>query len=219
MAKREETIRIEEALHAWCREHRVYGCEEVTIGFANNGHGNEVADFMSMDAKGTLRCYEIKVTLQDLGSKAHKSWYGHYNYLLVLDSLYQKNPDWEKYIPDFVGISVCIPASGGIEIVNRRKPVRQELSSYQEIMVKDGFIRSLWYKMWKYRDAADMEKVQGLKAEIRDWKRRFKQETDARALEYLEMRRYHHAIRKYRKLAGVDVMEHVEEWEKKEEED
>lgn len=213
MAKRKETLAIEEALHTICRKNRIYGCEEVTIGFANNGHGNEVADFMSMDAKGTLRCYEIKVTLQDLGSKAHKSWYGHYNYLLVSDSLYKKNPDWEKYIPDFVGISVCFPSSGGMEIVNKRKPVRQELTFYQEIMVKDGFIRSIWYKMWKYRDAADMGKVQGLKAEIREWKRKLQKEADARTREYLEFRKYRHAVRKYRKLTGTDILAYVEEAE------
>lgn len=217
MAKRKETLAIEEAMHTMCRKNRIYGCDEVTIGFANNGHGNEVVDFMSMDAKGILRCYEIKVTFQDLGSKAHKSWYGHYNYLLVSDSLYQKNPDWAKYIPDFVGISVCIPASGGVEIVNRRKPVRQDLTSCQEIMVKDGFIRSLWYKMWKYRDAADLEQVQVLESEIRQWKRKYREESEARNLEYLEFRRYRHAIQKYRKLTGTDILKYVEEAEADEE--
>ena len=77
-------------------------------------------------------------------------------------------------------------------------------------MVKEGLIRSLTWKMWKYHDAADMDKVQGLKAEIRDWKRKFKQETDARTREFLEMRKYRHAIRKYRKLTGIDVEKYIE---------
>lgn len=216
MAKREETIRIEEALHAWCREHRVYGCEEVTIGFANNGHGNEVVDFMSMDAEGILRCYEIKVTLRDLKSQAKKSWYGHYNYLVVTEDLYDATEELEAYVPEYVGVSVFC-ADGVIR--NRQKPVRQDLTSGQQLMVKEGFIRSLWYKMWKYRDAADMEKVQGLKAEIREWERKYRKESEARDREYQEYRRYRHAIRKYRKLTGTDIMEYVEEWEKKEEED
>lgn len=214
MAKREETIRIEEALHAWCRERRVYGCEEVTIGFANNGHGNEVVDFMSMDAEGTLRCYEIKVTLQDLKSRAKKSWYGHYNYLVVTEELYCTVDEWTAYIPDHAGISVF--CTDGV-IRNRRKPVRQEMDSGQELMVKDGFIRSLWYNMWKYRDAADMDKVRELKAQVREWERKYRKEAEARDSEYLEFRRYRHTVRKYRKLTGVDIMDYVEEWEKKEE--
>lgn len=68
MAKSENTLKIEQALHQSCREKRLYGCEEVTIGFPNNGHGNEIVDFMSMDSKGIIRCYEIKVSLADLRS-------------------------------------------------------------------------------------------------------------------------------------------------------
>ena len=143
MPKRKETIAIEEAMYRMCREKRIYGCEEVTIGFPNNGHGNEIVDFLTMDSKGILRCYEIKVSLQDLKSKAKKSWYGHYNYLLVCENLYDKISDWPQYIPDFVGISVASPSYPGMEIKNVRKPIRQELTSYQQLMVKESFIRSL----------------------------------------------------------------------------
>lgn len=209
MPKRKETIVIEEAMHRMCREKRIYGCEEVTIGFPNNGHGNEIVDFLTMDSKGILRCYEIKVSLQDLKSKAKKSWYGHYNYLLVCENLYDKISDWPQYIPDFVGISVASPSYPGMEIKNVRKPIRQELTSYQQLMVKESFIRSLWYKMWKYRDAADMEKIQGLKSEIRDWKKRYKEEEKAWNREYLEFRRYRHAVRKYRKLTGINIEEYI----------
>ena len=74
MAKTKETIAIEHALSDMCRKKRIYGCEEVTIGFPNDGHGNEIVDFMSMDSKGILRCYEIKISLADLHSNAKKSW-------------------------------------------------------------------------------------------------------------------------------------------------
>lgn len=35
MAKTKETIAIEHALSDMCRKKRIYGCEEVTIGFPN----------------------------------------------------------------------------------------------------------------------------------------------------------------------------------------
>ena len=93
MAKTMITKNIENALNNMCRSKRLYGCEEVTIGFPNNGHGNEIVDFMTMDSKGVLRCYEIKVSLSDLKSKAKKSWYGNYNYLVITEDLFHKIPD------------------------------------------------------------------------------------------------------------------------------
>ena len=206
MAKTMITKNIENALNDMCRSKRLYGCKEVTIGFPNNGHGNEIVDFMTMDSKGVLRCYEIKVSLSDLRSKAKKSWYGNYNYLVITEDLFHKIPDWSIFIPDHIGVIVYTENG----LCCKRKPVKKELSSSEHLMVKEGLIRSLTWKMWKYHDAADMDKVQGLKAEIRDWKRKFKQETDARTREFLEMRKYRHAIRKYRKLTGIDVEKYIE---------
>jgi hypothetical protein len=71
MAKRKETVELENALIKNTREKRIYGCEEITIGFYNGGKGNEIVDFMTMDSKGIIKCYEIKVTLEDLKSKAN----------------------------------------------------------------------------------------------------------------------------------------------------
>ena len=166
MPKTKITVGIETALNNMCRSKRLYGCEEVTIGFPNNGHGNEIVDFMTMDSKGILRCYEIKVSLSDLKSKAKKSWFGNYNYLVITDNLFHKVYDWSIYIPDHIGVMVY----SGNEICCKRRPIKKELSSLDQLMIKEGLIRSLTWKMWKYRDAADMEKVQGLKAEIREWK-------------------------------------------------
>ena len=104
--KTQETLEIEEQLRKICRKKRLYGCEEVTVGFYNSGHGNEICDFMTMDSKGIVKCYEIKVTLTDLRSHAKKSWYGHYNYLVISPDLYKKIDDWEDEIPADVGIIV-----------------------------------------------------------------------------------------------------------------
>ena len=60
-----------------------YGTIEVKIGTAKNHKKAEYVDFMSYDMrKNIFRCYEIKVSLSDLKSKANMSWYGNYNYLV-----------------------------------------------------------------------------------------------------------------------------------------
>ena len=81
--KTKETKNLEKALDALSKAKREYGCEEVTIGFKSSGHGDEIVDYMTMDAKGIFKCYELKVTLQDLKTDNKKSFYGDYNYLVV----------------------------------------------------------------------------------------------------------------------------------------
>lgn len=169
MAKTMITKNIENALNNMCRSKRLYGCEEVTIGFPNNGHGNEIVDFMTMDSKG-IRCYEIKISLPDLKSKAKKSWYGHYNYLVVTEDLYNKVSDWSIYIPEHIGIMVY--SANGLSC--KRKPVKKELSSPEQLMIKEGLIRSLTWKMWKYKDSGDPIRLRKLQAEIREWQKNIK---------------------------------------------
>mgnify|MGYP003294794927 CR=1 FL=1 len=151
MAKRQETLDLENALFKQSREKRVYGCEEVTIGFHNNGHGNEVVDFITMDSKGVIKCYEIKVTLSDLKSKAKKSWYGHYNYLVISRDLLGKVDNWNEYIPDYVGIIV------GTSLYSLFKAKRRDLSPEDEMMIKESMVRSMSYKIDKYKDANNLE--------------------------------------------------------------
>ena len=163
MPKRKETLEIEEKLYDMCYKKRIYGCEEVTIGFAHQGYGNEIVDFCTMDSKGILRCYEIKVTLQDLKSKAKKSWYGHYNYLVVTNELYDKiKNDVDHYIPDYVGIAVpCNQSwSDGIEIKHKAK--KQILSSEMETMMKESMVRSMHYKIYKYKMETDPSQFKAL---------------------------------------------------------
>ena len=169
MAKTMITKNIENALNNMCRSKRLYGCEEVTIGFPNNGHGNEIVDFMTMESKG-IRCYEIKISLPDLKSKAKKSWYGHYNYLVVTEDLYNKVSDWSIYIPEHIGIMVY--SANGLSC--KRKPVKKELSSPEQLMIKEGLIRSLTWKMWKYKDSGDPIRLRKLQAEIREWQKNIK---------------------------------------------
>jgi hypothetical protein len=198
MAKRKETIEIENILNNMCKEKRIYGCEEVTIGFYNNGHGNEVVDFCTMDSKGILRCYEIKVTLADLKSKAKKSWYGHYNYLFVTRELYNKIcNDLDKYIPAHVGVMVLYDASwsSGIQIV--KNPKRQEITKEQEAMLKESMIRSMYYKMDKYREASDIQTVSKLKSDLRKSEKERKQYWDEASTLRFILGRIERALRLY----------------------
>ena len=146
--KRQDTIDLENALHKQTREKRIYGCEEITIGFANNnfgGRGKEIVDFMTMDSKGTIKCYEIKVTLQDLKSSAKKSWYGHYNYLVVSKELYNQVGDFSKYISKDVGIIV------GVCLESVKRATKNNIGDKYETMLKESMIRSMYWKMDKYK--------------------------------------------------------------------
>lgn len=120
---------------------------------------------MTMDSKGIIKCYELKVTLQDLKSDAKKSWYGHYNYLVVSRELYNKVSDWDEYIPNHIGIIV------GEYLESRRKAHKCEVSTETEIMLKESMIRSMFWKMQKYKDAQSIEKQKQLQSKIRSLER------------------------------------------------
>lgn len=150
--KRIETKRIEKALLLSCfganpRLAKEYGTTEVTIDFQRNGNGRELVDFMSYDAKKNLfRCYEIKVTMADFKSKAKKSWYGNYNYLVLSKDLYleQSLEDWKMSIPSHVGILVVNPESQSRKTI--RKAVFTEISEEDKDMLKRSLIRTLFYQ-------------------------------------------------------------------------
>lgn len=160
MSKRNETIDLEKALIRDTREKRIYGCEEITIGFVNSGLGNEIVDFMTMDSKGIIKCYELKVTLTDLKSSAKKSWYGNYNYLVVSSELYNKVKDWNEYVPEHVGII----AGTGLE--SQRKAKKCIIDKDTELMLKESMVRSMYWKVDKYKNANNLEKQKQLMSKI-----------------------------------------------------
>ena len=165
MAKRQETLDIEAVLQKDTRIKRIYGCEEITIGFYNNGHGNEIVDFMTMDSKGIIKCYEIKVTIQDFKSDAKKSWYGHYNYLVVGKKLWNEHKDYIlENTPKHIGIL-------GSSLGSYRKCKKQDISQEQSQMLKESMIRSMYYKMVKYYNASDLNEIKRLNSGIRKLKK------------------------------------------------
>lgn len=203
MAKTKETLLIEQELIRDTREKRIYGCEEVTIGFYGNGHGNEAVDFITMDSKGILKCYEIKVSLQDLRSDAKLSWYGHYNYLIVTRKLWDQSESWTSRIPGHIGIIVAdfYEGTSRMELTSARKAKKMDIGHEMSEMLKESLVRSLYWKLDKNRSAKDVEKMSRLKKECRIAEEQKKKAFD-------EAERYHMMIRRYERAMkynhGVD---------------
>lgn len=207
MAKRKDTLELEKALERMAKEKRWYGCEEITIGFANNGHGNEICDYMLMDSKGIIRCYELKVTKQDLKSHAKKSWYGNYNYLVVSDELRNNVKDWGEYIPEHVGLIsgryamryTSIHQKEPVEVMELEtifKPKRQEISAEAQLMVTQSIVRSMMYKIIKYKNANSLETVKGLQSDIRSLEKRLKDEEKSNSEYYMTIRKIEWHLKK-----------------------
>lgn len=97
MAKTVETIKAEYCIAKDCKKRDWFGCHEVTIGW----YGNERVDYMSVDKKNNIRCFEIKVSKSDFYSKAKNSFCGNYNYYVMPKELYEQV---KHDIPPHVGV-------------------------------------------------------------------------------------------------------------------
>lgn len=127
-----------------------YGTAEVTIDFQRNGNGQELVDFISYDPeKNIFRCYEIKVTMQDFRSKAKKSWYGNYNYLVISNALFKQQSldNWKAEIPDNVGIIVVDIETASKSVVKKNKAVN--IDDAQQNALRNSMIRTLFYQNQK----------------------------------------------------------------------
>lgn len=183
MAKRKETIELEQALENMAKEKRWYGCEEITIGFYHNGHGDEICDYILMDSQGIIRCYELKVTMEDLKSKAKKSWYGHYNYLVISEELCKqmKRPFSQYGIPEDVGIIVGYKSHNSEHtrwLDNVYKPKRREISEADKLMLTQGMVRSMAYKMGRYKDSKSMDYLKELESSKRSLEKKYREAKD-----------------------------------------
>lgn len=150
--KTAETLKIEQVLRKSLfgsnpRLAKEYGTTEVTVGFQRDSHGKEIVDFLSYDPKKDIfKCYEIKVTMSDFHSKAAKSWYGNYNYLVLSRDLYLKQDimDWITEIPAGVGIIIINTDNGLKETV--RRATKQDIDADVKDMLKNSLIRTLFYQ-------------------------------------------------------------------------
>ncbi|WP_208856859.1 hypothetical protein [Bacillus pumilus] len=121
MAKSSLTLKLENQIYAHTKEKNVFSCFEVTIGYDNGKAGYERIDFLTLDRKGTWRCYEIKVSLSDFRSSAKKSFVGHYNYFVLTKELYELVKD---DIPNHIGVYI-----GGASCAKKAKKQELKVSS------------------------------------------------------------------------------------------
>ncbi|MEE3488703.1 MAG: hypothetical protein VZT48_11445 [Bulleidia sp.] len=160
MTKTKETLALEDALDAQSEKEGRYGCREVTIGFESSGHGDEIVDYMSMDSRGMLRCYEIKVTMSDLKSHNRKSWYGDYNYLVVSENLYHRMTDIDELVPEGIGILA------GTSLKVCRKASRTAMKPDTQKMLEDSLLRSLYWRMRQNMHADNVDEMKEMQKQL-----------------------------------------------------
>lgn len=149
MAKTDLTTELEYTIYKATKKLGIYACFEVTIGIG----GNERVDYMTLDTKGIYRCYEVKVSLSDFRSKAKKSFYGHYNYYVMTQELYDKVKD---EIPKHIGVYIYGYCT--------KKAKRQELTISEDVL-KNSMIRSLSReadKMYRSGNVSEVDRMQRL---------------------------------------------------------
>lgn len=103
MAKSSLTLDLENQIYAKTKANDVFGSFEVTVGYDNGRAGYERIDFLTVDKKGTWRCYEIKVSLSDFRSRSKKSFVGHYNYFVLTKDLYDLV---KEEVPSHIGVYI-----------------------------------------------------------------------------------------------------------------
>lgn len=129
--KNETTQKLESAIRRATSKVGVFQCYEVKIGFDyENLYGR--VDFLTIDTKNIVRCYEVKSSVSDFHSKAKWTFVGHYNYFVMDQDTFDKVKD---EIPKHVGVYVygtCV-----------KKPKKQKVSEEMLTLIRMSMIRSL----------------------------------------------------------------------------
>ncbi|MEQ7106325.1 hypothetical protein ABQD87_07980 [Enterococcus gallinarum] len=141
MSKTDLTRQAEKCLWNYTNKMGVFGCFEVTIGW----YGKERVDYITYSTDNTIRCYEIKVTLADLKSKASQTFIGDYNYLVVTNELWkaiQADNDlgWKYY---HEGILIFDELSHNIGITSVKKAKKRNVTIGTRATVLESMVRSL----------------------------------------------------------------------------
>ena len=157
--KSEATVKLEREIWNYTNNQSTYGCFEVTIGW----FGHERVDYMTLNTKGEIRCYEIKVTKSDFRSKAAVTFIGHYNYYVLPHELYE---EIRNEIPNGIGVYV-----GGRGYVKkpRRKPPGVDLD-----ITKSSMIRSLCREYRKQTASGDKRFMDIYSRDINEYERKVK---------------------------------------------
>lgn len=126
--KNETTQKLESAIRRATSKVGTFTCFEVTIGFG----GTERVDYLTIDTKNIIRCYEVKSSVSDFRSKAKWTFVGHYNYFVMTQEVYDKV---KSEIPSHVGVyvyGVCV-----------KKPKKQKVTDELREIILMSMIRSL----------------------------------------------------------------------------
>lgn len=162
MSKSKQTLKLEENIYRSTSKIGIFKCFEVTIGFG----GNERVDFMTVDTKGIVRCYEVKSSKQDFYSKCKHTFCGNFNYFVMSEKLYE---EVKHDIPKYIGVH-----NGNWVIKN---PKKQELQVDIETILF-SMVRSMSRDVDKYNKIAQTDIFEDNKKEIRDLKRQIKNIND-----------------------------------------
>lgn len=159
MAKTTLTLQLEKEIHEVTSRLGLVGCTEVSIGKG----GKERLDYMTIDSKDVVRCYEVKVSKQDFYSKAKKSFVGHYNYYVMPKELYDLV---EKDIPKHIGV-YC-----GINYGFVKNPRKQELKVKFDVL-KTSMMFALYREAVKGWDSGDLDYINKLKQNVNMWEKKY----------------------------------------------
>lgn len=143
MPKTIETLKVEQLLVRCTQKIGVYGIKEVSLRKYAYGSIEERVDYMTIDNNSIIRCYEIKVTKADFLSGAHLSWWGDYNYLVVIDALLpqiDELPEYSELVFSGVGIITVSLESNTVTIL--RKPRKKQVSISQRTAVIESMVKS-----------------------------------------------------------------------------
>lgn len=176
MAKTALTVELEKNIYkATTFKRSAFGCFEVTIGW----YGKQRVDYLTYDAKGNWRCYEIKVSKSDFRSKAHNTFVGHYNYYVMTSELYEQV---KAEIPPHIGVYVdsCLFVT--------KSAKKQPLGVDEEVLFK-SMVRSLFreaQRVFASQDVAVMTNLLRVNDELRKKLTQEQREHKALKLEILQ---------------------------------
>lgn len=154
--KTDQTRELEAAILSCTKRKGIYWAFEATFNY------DERVDFITVETKDIIRCYEIKVSKPDFYSKCKKSFYGHFNYYVMPQTLYEQV---KKDIPDHIGVHT------GDQVIKR--PKKQYVSEKDISEIKTRMLCASCRdaeKFYTNRDKSDVvelnKKILNLKREI-----------------------------------------------------
>lgn len=116
--KSKDTLNIERALAEYTDTMSVYGCKEVSLRNPAYEDVKERVDYITFDTKGIIRCYEIKVSKEDLYSDNNLSYWGDYNYLVMPKDMYDELIEEDKTKDAVDSFTLNFSASPGVGVIS-----------------------------------------------------------------------------------------------------